>query len=75
MQQSLQIGKTQWIQIQEPNKEIINQLAQEYGFHEVIVDDLIEINLKRIKLLEAKMDGGALKLLTIQEEGQRQKSV
>jgi methionyl-tRNA formyltransferase len=30
---------------------------------------------KRIKLLEAKMDGGALKLLTIQEEGQRQKSV
>ncbi len=44
MQQSLQIGKTQWIHIQEPNKEIINQLAQEYGFHEVIVDDLIEIN-------------------------------
>ncbi len=44
MQQSLQIGKTQWICVQEPNKEIINQLAQEYGFHEVIVDDLIEIN-------------------------------
>ena len=50
MQQSLQIGKTQWIQIQEPNKEIINQLAQEYGFHEVIVDDLIEINA------QSKMD-------------------
>ena len=30
---------------------------------------------KRIKLLEAKMDGGALKLITIQEEGQRPKSV
>jgi magnesium transporter len=44
MQQSIQIGKTQWIHIQEPNKEIIDQLAQEYGFHEVIVDDLIEIN-------------------------------
>lgn len=44
MQQSLQIGKTQWIYVQEPNKEVINQLAQEYGFHEVIVDDLIEIN-------------------------------
>ena len=44
MQQSIQVGKTQWIHIQEPNKEIINQLAQEYGFHEVIVDDLIEIN-------------------------------
>lgn len=50
MQQSLQIGKTQWIHIQEPNKEIINQLAQEYGFHEVIVDDLIEINA------QSKMD-------------------
>ena len=44
MQQSIQIGKTQWIHIQEPNREIINQLSQEYGFHEVIVDDLLEIN-------------------------------
>lgn len=44
MQQSIQIGETQWIHIQEPNREIINQLAQEYGFHEVIVDDLLEIN-------------------------------
>jgi magnesium transporter len=44
MQQSIQVGKTQWIHVQEPNKEIINQLAQEYGFHEVIVDDLMEIN-------------------------------
>jgi len=32
-------------------------------------------NGKRIKLLEAKMDGGALKLITIQEEGQRPKQV
>lgn len=30
---------------------------------------------KRIKLLEARMDGGALKLLTIQEEGQKPKRV
>jgi len=44
MQQSIQVGKTQWIHIQEPNKEIINALSQEYGFHEVIVDDLLEIN-------------------------------
>lgn len=44
MQQSIQIWKTQWIHIQEPNREIINQLSQEYGFHEVIVDDLLEIN-------------------------------
>jgi len=29
---------------------------------------------KRIKLLEAKMDSGALKLLTVQEEGQRPKN-
>ena len=44
MQQSIQIGNTQWIHIQEPNREVISQLAQEYGFHEVIVDDLLEIN-------------------------------
>jgi methionyl-tRNA formyltransferase len=31
-------------------------------------------NGKRIKLLEAKMDGNALKLITIQEEGQKSKS-
>lgn len=32
-------------------------------------------NSKRIKLLEARMDGGALKLITIQEEGQRPKNI
>ena len=32
-------------------------------------------NGKRIKLLEARMDGGALKLMMIQEEGQRPKNV
>ena len=32
-------------------------------------------NGKRIKLLQAKMDGGALKLITVQEEGQRPKNV
>jgi methionyl-tRNA formyltransferase len=31
-------------------------------------------NGKRIKLLEARMDGGALKLITTQEEGQRPKT-
>jgi methionyl-tRNA formyltransferase len=31
-------------------------------------------NGKRVKLLEARMDGGALKLVTIQEEGQKPKT-
>ncbi len=44
MQQTIQIGQTQRTYIQEPDREIINKLAQEYDFHEVIVDDLIEIN-------------------------------
>ena len=44
MQQTIQIGKTQWTYIQEPDREVINKLAQEYDFHEVIVDDLMEIN-------------------------------
>lgn len=44
MLKTIQIGKTQWIYIQEPDREIINKLAQEYDFHEVIVDDLMEIN-------------------------------
>lgn len=44
MQQSIQVGKTQWIHVQEPTKEIIDKLAQEYDFHEIIVDDLLEIN-------------------------------
>lgn len=32
-------------------------------------------NGKRVKLLEARMDGGTLKLLTVQEEGQKPKTV
>ncbi len=44
MQQTIQIGKTQWTAIQEPDKEIIDNLAKEYSIHEVIVDDLMEIN-------------------------------
>lgn len=59
MQQSLQIGKTQWIHIQEPNKETINQLAQEYSFHEVIVDDLIETNA------QSKIDSNSKNFLLV----------
>ena len=44
MKQETQIGKTKWISIQEPDKKLINKLAKEYGFHEVIVDDLVDIN-------------------------------
>ncbi|HMS91238.1 MAG TPA: CorA family divalent cation transporter [Candidatus Absconditabacterales bacterium] len=44
MQKSLQIGKTQWIFIQTPDKETIDKLAQEYNLHEMIVNDILDIN-------------------------------
>ncbi len=44
MQKTLQVGKTQWIFIQTPDKETINKLAQEYNFHEMIVDDILGVN-------------------------------
>ena len=44
MQKTLQVGKTKWITIQEPDKTIIDKLAQEYGFHEMIVEDILGIN-------------------------------
>jgi magnesium transporter len=44
MKKTLQIGKTQWIFVQAPDKETINKLAQEYDFHEMIIDDLMEVN-------------------------------
>ena len=44
MQKTLQVGKTQWIFIQTPDKETIDKLAQEYDFHEMIVDDILWVN-------------------------------
>jgi Mg2+ and Co2+ transporter CorA len=44
MQKTLQIGKTQWIFVQAPDKDTINKLALEYDFHEMIIDDLLEVN-------------------------------
>lgn len=44
MQKTLQIGKTKWICIQTANKETIEKLAQEYDFHEMIVEDILSIN-------------------------------
>jgi len=44
MQKTLQIGKTKWIFIQTPDKETIDNLAQEYNLHELIVDDILDIN-------------------------------
>lgn len=44
MQKTLKVEKTQWICIQNPAKETINKLAKEYAFHEMIVDDILEIN-------------------------------
>jgi magnesium transporter len=44
MQQTMMVGATKWIYIPQPDKEIIDALAQEYHFHEIIVNDLIEVN-------------------------------
>ena len=44
MQKTLQIGKTKWTFIQTPDKETIDKLAQEYGFHEMIVNDILWVN-------------------------------
>lgn len=44
MEKTLQIGKTQWIFVQAPDKETINRLAQQYDFHEMIIEDLLEVN-------------------------------
>lgn len=44
MQKALQIGKTQWIFIQSPDKKTIDKLAKEYDFHEMIVNDVLGVN-------------------------------
>ncbi len=44
MQKTLQVGKTQWIFIETPDKVTIDKLAQEYGIHEMIVDDILGVN-------------------------------
>lgn len=44
MKKTLQVGKTQWICIQAPDKETIDKLAKEHNFHEMIVEDILGIN-------------------------------
>lgn len=44
MQKTLEVGKTKWTFIQTPDKKTIDKLAQEYGFHEMIVDDILGVN-------------------------------
>jgi len=44
MQQVLTVGRTKWIYIPQPNKTIIDKLAEEYDFHEMIVNDLLDVN-------------------------------
>lgn len=44
MQHTLDVGKTKWIYIPQPDKATITKLAKEYNFHEMIVADLMEIN-------------------------------
>lgn len=41
MQKELQVGKTKWIFIQEPDKTTVDKLAQEYDLHELIVEDIL----------------------------------
>jgi Mg2+ and Co2+ transporter CorA len=44
MQQTVQLGDIQWIHLAQPDSEVIHQLAKEEGLHEILVDDLLEIN-------------------------------
>lgn len=44
MQKILQVGKTQWISIQSPDIATIERLTKEYGFHEMIVEDILGVN-------------------------------
>lgn len=44
MQEILTIGKTKWIYVQGPDQHMIHQLAEEYHFHEMIEDALVEVN-------------------------------
>jgi len=44
MQKTLQVGKTQRIFIQTPDKKTVDKLAKEYNLHEMIVDDILWVN-------------------------------
>lgn len=44
MQKTLQVGKTKWICLQTPSQEDITKLAQEYHFHEMVTEDILDIN-------------------------------
>jgi len=44
MQKTLQVGKTKWIAIQTPDQITVDNLAKEYGFHEMIVEDILGVN-------------------------------
>lgn len=44
MEKNLQIGQTKWILVESPDKKIIDTLAKEYDFHEMIIDDILWVN-------------------------------
>lgn len=44
IQKVLHIGDIQWIFVQSPKKETIENLAKEYNLHEVIVRDMLQVN-------------------------------
>ncbi len=44
MKKELYIGKTKWICVQEPDKQTIETIAKQYDLHEMIVEDILEVN-------------------------------
>ncbi len=44
MKHILDIGKVRWIHLASPSKEEIKELVKEYEFHEIIEEDIEEMN-------------------------------
>lgn len=53
MQNILNFGKIKWVHLFSPTKEELNSLIEEYDFHELIEDDLLEVsNQEKIDVYE-----------------------
>lgn len=46
MEKTLKFGNTEWFFVESPGKDIIDQLSQKYDLHEMIVNDLMEVNVQ-----------------------------
>ncbi len=44
MKKEQQIGKTKWICISEPDKTVIDTISKKYHLHEMIIEDILDIN-------------------------------